>query len=470
MEEKRKLFEEFPPVSAEQWIQQVVKDLKGENFDEKLKYTTADGIRVNPFYTLEDLTKYNERRPLFSHADWDVCEEITVISEKEANKQALNALNNGASALVLHISSTVNLQVLLNEIKIEYIAVQFVVKADAVAFANVLNSYLTSQNIDAAHLNLSINADGIAALLKTGNWEGIEAEIKKVIGLFSDKNSFRTININSYVYQNAGAPQGYEIGCALAHANEYLSRLLDTGVKPGALKNKIQLNVAVGPDYFFEIAKLRAYRKVMALLFEEYKIDSEIYIHAETSFRNLTVFDAHNNLLRATTEAMAATIGGCNSLSVKAFDAAYTDANPFSDRLSRNIQLILKSESYFDKIADAAAGTYFIEELTEQLAQKAWTYFTEIEKNGGLISCIEKGNIQSTIKAFAAKEQADFDAGKEVLIGTNKFPNLKEDKKSVADSVVWGNEEAKGKTVEPLDESRLSVKNEKERLVQSSKV
>ncbi len=464
MEEKRKLFEEFPPVSAEQWIQQVVKDLKGENFDEKLKYTTADGITVNPFYTLEDLTKYNERKPLFSHADWEVCEEITVNSEKEANKKALDALNNGASALVLHIAATVNLQSLLNEIKIEYIAVQFVVTGDVVAFSTNLDNYITSRHLDATSLNLSINADGIAILLKTGSWEGREVEMGKVSGLFSDKNSFRTIHINSSIYQNAGATQAYEIGCALAHTNEYLDWLLNAGVKPGALKNKIQLNVSVGPDYFFEIAKLRAYRKVMALLFEEYKIDSEIYIHAETSFRNVTVFDAHNNLLRATTEAMAATIGGCNSLSVKAFDAAYVENNPFSNRLSRNIQLILKSESYFDKIADAAAGTYFIEELTEQLAQKAWEYFTGIEKNGGLILCIEKGSIQSTIKTFAAEEQASFNAGKEVLVGTNKFPNLKEDKKNVAAAIVWGNEDAKGKTVEPLDESRLSASNEKERL------
>jgi methylmalonyl-CoA mutase len=161
---------------------------------------------------------------------------------------------------------------------------------------------------------------------------------------------------------------------------------------------------------------------------------------------------------------MAAAIGGCNSLSVLPFDAAYNNSNEFAERMARNIQLILKSESYFDKIADASAGTYFIEELTEQLAEKAWSYFVEIEKGGGFIASLKKGTVQSKIKQFAAIKQTQFDEGKEVLVGTNKFPDAKENKKDKLDSIVWGDEKATGTTIEPLSMLRLSAANEKQRL------
>ena len=460
----KKLFEEFPAVSAEQWIQQVVKDLKGESFDEKLKYVSADGISIDPFYTAENLTKYNECKPLFSHSDWEVCDRIVVKDEKKANNKALNALNNGASGLVFHVSSTVELDILLNEIQIEYIAVQFVLTEGAIAFSEKLNAYISSKKIDAKKLNMVVNVDPIGMLAKTGESKGDKNE---PAAIFSADNSMRTINVNAAVYQNAGASQGYEIACALAHLNEYINVFKDSNIEPSVLANKIQINIAVGPDYFFEIAKLRAYRKVFALLFEEYNIAGEIYMHAETSFRNLTVFDAHNNLLRSTTEAMAASIGGCNSLTVLPFDAAYSESNDFAERMARNIQLILKSESYFDKIADASAGTYFIEELTEQLAEKAWNYFMEMEKDGGLTASLEKGKIQSKIKQFAAMKQEAFDSGKEVLVGTNKFPDTKENKKDKQDSIVWGNEAATGKTIEPLTALRLSAANEQQRLANS---
>lgn len=448
-------------------MQQVIRDLKGADFDEKLTYTTADGIMIRPFYTLEDTTACEERRPLFSHTDWEVCEELEVKNEKEANKKALHALNNGASALVFHLHAAADPAVLLEEIRIEYIALQFVVTGDAAAFAKKLQQYIRLKKLDAARLNISIRKDAIARFLRTGAWEKPVNEAKQELcELFSDNEPLRTLTVDAAVFQNAGATPAYEIGCALAQLNAYAGWLEEAGIKASALHNRIQLSTAVGPDYFFEIAKLRAYRKVMALFFEEYGISGDVHIHAETSFRTMTVFDAHNNLLRAATEAMAAAIGGCNSLSVLPFDATCgKEENEFSGRLSRNIQLILKSESYFDKIADAAAGTYFIEELTEQLAQKAWSYFTEIEKEGGMVAAIEKGSVQSAIKAFADKEQADFDSGKKVLVGTNKFPDTKENKKETADDIVWGNENAKsGKA---LDLSRLAVKNEKQRISNS---
>jgi methylmalonyl-CoA mutase len=449
------LFKEFPQISAEQWMRQVIKDLKGESFEEKLTYRSADGILVKPFYTQEDLAKYSERKPLFTHTDWEICVEIDGTSESSGNKKALHALNNGATALLLFVYYNADLETLLSGIQVEYIALQFVVEGNAASFYENLSRYLSSKNIDVARLNMAINTDPVESLLRTGNWRSSEdadrEELNKVLALH------HKVVINSNSYHNAGAPAAYEIACTLAHANTYLGWINDTGIT-------FHLNVAVGPDYFFEIAKLRALRKTFALLLAEYNNHSPVYIHAETAFRNLTVFDIHNNLLRTTTAAMAATTAGCNSLVVKPFDITCKEENEFSDRLARNIQLILKSESYFDKVADVSAGSFFIEELTEQIAEKAWEYFVEIEKEGGFVHALKSGTVQQRIKDFASLQQQRFNEGKEILVGTNKFPDLKESKKDIAGNISWGSTGKQGKEIETLATQRLAAINEKERL------
>lgn len=463
MTEKKRLFDEFPSVTAEQWIQQVIKDLKGEDFNSKLKYTSVDGIVIEPFYTMENLTQFNECKPLFGHTDWEVCELIVVEDEKKANKKALHVLNNGATGLVFKVAASVSLTELLKDVKVEYIATQFIVTGDLVEFSLSLNAYLESQKLDPLKLNIAIYSDALSNGLTQGEWQpSIELVQQQFASILTHKNNFRNLVVDAVVFHNGGASPAFEIACALSQMNE-LAGWANAENNKG-LNGKFQANVAIGPNYFFEIAKLRAYRKTMALLLETYKLESEIYIHAETAFRNLTVYDAHNNLLRATTEAMAATIGGCNSLRVLPFDAAYAAENDFSERMARNIQLILKTESYFDKVADVSAGTYFIETLTEQLAEKAWAYFVEIENQGGYVKAVESGYLQKRLQEFADKQQSVFDEGKEILIGTNKFPNTKEQKKAIEQAIVFGDAPSKGKEFERLGSVRISSKNEKERL------
>lgn len=465
MTNQNNLFSEFSSASAEQWIQQIVKDLKGENYEQKLVYTNYDGIAVKPFYAKEDLQNYTSLEPLFSHSDWDICQEIEVENEINANKKALHALNNGASALLFYVFNSVDLTKLLNDIQIEYIAVQFVIEEDATDFQNNFTNYLKSKNIPESSINVTLNIDPIENLIRTGQWRKLINEDKtELVSLI--KNKANAFCINANIYHNAGASESYEIACVLAHANTYINWLIEDGIDIKETLKTIQLNIAVGPNYFFEIAKLRAYRKAFALLFNEYNLNIDLKIHAETAFRNLSVADAYNNLLRTTTEAMAASIGGCNSLVVKPFNITYESPTDFSERLARNIQLILKSESYFDKIADVSAGSYFIEELTEQIAKKAWTYFTEIESNGGVIKCLEKGVIQSKISEMALAQQALFDEAKTVLVGTNKFPNTKETIKQFENTIAWGSSSKLGKVIEPLTTIRLAAKAEHERIEQ----
>jgi len=449
------LFDAFPATTKEQWIQQVIKDLKGGDFNTILNYTSRDGIVIHPFYTEEDLAKYSERKPLFSHTDWEVGEELAVEDEAAANKKALQALESGATSLVFRVQSAVSLEVLLQEIGIEYIQLQFILQEGIGEFDTQLSSYLSAKKLDRSALNLIVSYDPIHQLVETGSWLEAAEQAAFIKHINSAKGA-RNCCINGAIYHNAGASPAYEIACIAAHANEYFQWMEKPGVP-------VQVQVAVGPDYFFEIAKLRALRKVMTLLAAAYETEMDICFHAETATRNLTLYDTHNNLLRTTTEAMAATIGGCNSLVVKPFDCFYNAPNEFSSRLARNIQLLLKTESYFDKVSDVAAGSFFIEELTEQLAEKAWSLFQDIEANGGFIASLQNGTIQQTIEESAALQQERFTEGKEVLVGTNKFPDMAQ---HMADKATGLAPEANLATtmIKPLSAQRLSRRAERERL------
>lgn len=457
MDAKNHLFDAFPATSKDQWIQQVIKDLKGGDFDTLLNYTSRDGITIHPFYTTEDLSRYTERKPLFAHTDWEVCEEIIVAAngEQNANKIALHALEHGATGLVFLVQSNVTLETLLRDIGIEYIQLRFVVQENITAFDAQLTTYISDKGLHATALNLVISYDPIHQLLTTGNWQETAARTNFLQHINDTKGTYN-LCIDGTIYHNAGASPAYELACILAHANEYLQWSEGHAAR-------IEIAIAIGPDYFFEIAKLRALRKVWALLATTYNINAGLRIHAVTATRNLTLYDTHNNLLRTTTEAMAASIGGCDSLVVKPFDCFYNAPNAFSGRLARNIQLLLKAESYLDKVADVSAGSFFVEELTEQLAEKAWTLFQGIEAEGGFIAALDKEIIQNTIEESAAIQQQRFTEGKEVLVGTNKFPDKQQ---HMADKAAGINTPviSVATMIRPLMEQRLSNAAEQERL------
>jgi methylmalonyl-CoA mutase len=462
MSNDNKLFTEFPAVTAEQWIQQAIRDLKGSDFTEKLQYTTADGITVQPFYTEADLAGRPAPEPLFTHTDWEICETIPSEDVEAANKKALHALNNGATALRFRIAEGTKPEQLLRDISPEHIDLQFDLPAATDAFARKFQAWIRQQGLRQDQLRVAFNADFLARLLLSGKGQKtVGAEGDAWVNLFNETTPFRSLCIDAVGYQNAGAPPAFQLACALAQAREYLDL---PGVRPEDLAGRIQINIAVGPDYFFEIAKLRALRKVFALLLGTYGGETQVYVHAETAFRNLTVYDPYNNLLRTTTEAMAAVIGGCNSLTVLPFDAALRPANDFSGRMARNIQLILKAESYFDKVADISAGSYFVETLTEQIAEKAWTWFREIEAAGGFIASLEKGSIQATIRDFAQTQAQRFEEGKEILVGINKYPNAQETLKENFPITDRYSTPDAGAEIEPLDTTRLAAAQEQARM------
>jgi len=387
----QKLFTEFTATTAAQWKEQLVKDLKGIDYN-TLVWKTNSGIEVQPFYTHENLN--SNPSPIFTKSDWAVCETIFVTDAKTANTQALNALRNGASGLVFHITQKTDFTILLSEVLLQYIYTLFIVTPE---FEKELTVFLSSISVgDNCFVECDTTLNGKVELHNTSS-----------------------ICISTNLYQEAGSNSVNELAFSIAHLNEYLN-IASSSI------TTIHLNVSVGGDFFMEIAKLRALRKLINFLLNEYKLTANIHIHAQTTSINKSVVDSYNNMLRSTTEAMSASIGGANSIAVLPFDLEFNPQNDFSSRMARNQQLILKDESYLNKVADMAAGSYYIETLTETLCEKSWEQFKVIESKGGLLACLKSNFIQDIITKDSEELIKQFKEGKLVLVGVNKFQNKNE--------------------------------------------
>ena len=322
----------------------------------------------------------------------------------------------------------------------------------SIDFVAKINDFAESNNA-----KCFIQIDPVGQLAKDGNWfENLDKDFEK-LNTIAEKTKVPFININAGLYQNAGANMVQQLAYTLAHINEYFNRIK-------TLNQPITIEVSVGTNYFFEIAKLRALRLLFNTLAKEYHHDLDCHIVATPTKRNKTLYDYNVNMLRTTTECMSAILGGANAVGNLPYDALYHKDNEFGDRIARNQLLVLKHESYFDKVTNAADGTYYIETLTEQLAEKALLLFKEIEEKGGFIAQLAEGNIQKKISESAAKEQELFDSGKEILLGTNKYPNKNDKMKHDLELYPFVKQNPRKTLIVPIIEKRLAEKVEQERL------
>jgi methylmalonyl-CoA mutase len=230
------------------------------------------------------------------------------------------------------------------------------------------------------------------------------------------------------------------------------------------ISQAIVFEVNVGTNYFFEIAKLRAMRLLFNLVAKEYNHNLECHLLVSPTKRNKTIYDYNINMLRTTTECMSAIIGGANAIANLPYDSLYHKDNEFGDRIARNQLLILKNESYFDKVNNPADGSYYIETLTTQLAEKALVLFKDIEASGGFLKQLNEGIIKRKIQESADKEQELFDSGKEILLGTNKYPNKDDRMKQDLELFPFVKIKPRKTLITPIIEKRLAEKAEQERL------
>ncbi len=453
--EKTKLFTEFPPVSAGSWEEKILADLKGGDYKKKLIWKTDEGFDVKPYYRAEDLVglEYLNALPGSSpyvrglkkeNNEWVVRQDVFSTDILVSNAQAVDAIAKGAGAVGLktnEVTTHKQLGELLKGIDFQNTAVNFISAQSFPMTLEFLIYELNHRGFGGDRMTGSINFDPISYLLLHGgfyiSWDNDLEEAKYLLGIIREKlPHFKGITINGHYFQNAGATIVQELAYSLASASEYLSGLTDEGLSVDEVAPYIQFSLAIGPNYFMEIAKLRAARLLWTRMIEQYHATREesykLFIHSTTALWNKSIYDPYVNMLRTTTEGMSAALGNADSVTTLPFDTSFANPDEISRRIARNQQLVLKEESYLDKIVDPGAGSYYIENLTDSIAHHAWTMFKDVESRGGMLECIKSGFIQDEVGQMRNQKIMDMAQRKIIVLGTNQYPNLLE---KMADSI-----------------------------------
>jgi len=451
MSAKTYLFEEFSPISAKEWKQQIQMELKGADYNKTLVWESLEGIRVKPFYHIDE---YEYLDIPTSKLDFKIAQEIFIDNPEIANKIALDALAKGATAIQFTALQSFDLDVLfqnfdsLKKKPILYFKNQFL----SPQFNTELLQYFKD-------IRVVIQQDIIGQLAQTGNWfRDKKSDFEALKTLFQKNPSKICIGIDASIYQNAGATNIQQIAYALAHASEYLNAF------GKECATAIQFEFAVGSNYFFEIAKLRAFRYLWQELTREHQNECPAKIIVKPTNRTKTIYDYNVNMLRTSTEYMSAVLGGADTIITQAYDHLFKKSNNFSQRIARNQLLLLKEENGFIDAQNFAKGSYYIESLTVEMAKKALVLLKEIEKSGGFLKQLKTGTIQNKIKESAQKEQSLFDQEKLILLGTNKYPNTADVMKGSMDLYPFVKKNTKQTKIQPILTKRLSEKLDKERL------
>ena len=450
MDKKERLFEKFPPVSTEKWLEKITADLKGADFRKKLVWKTRDGLEVMPFYRQDDLDKLHHRGFLpgdypyvrgarVADNTWLVRQDITVSDYKAANAKALDILMRGVTSLGFVIEdpqsiSFENISQLLSGIHLESVELNFMTAGMARELLKAIESALLAVRADMKKVRLSIAANPLGRFAENGKLcipveQGLDylAELVREAGMIP---GIKCVEPSGTLFSNAGTGPVAELAYTLSLGNEYMAALTSRGISPETAATAMKFTFGIGPDFFPEIAKLRAARMLWAVIVRAYGPKSEeaalMHIHSVTGRWNKTLYDPHVNMLRTQTEAMSAVLGGVESITVEPFDSVFRTADQFSERIARNQQLLLMEESHLDKVADPGAGSYYIEELTSMIADEAWKLFLEIENEGGFLQALKNGTIRNRIDAAAGTRKDDVARRKEILLGTNQYPGFRE--------------------------------------------
>jgi len=450
------LFREFDQVSTKEWKQKIQVDLKGADYNDTLIWKSLEGIDVKPFYHKDNSNTETTNVPGHPNS-WNIAQEIFIDDEKIANSLILATLKRGADIVFIVSENVFNPDIVFENYSFEEHPIYFSFLFLSEEFIQRLKQFFSDKKA-----TIYYNIDIIGNLARTGNWyHNLKKDHAILENIIQKETAKNILSVDASLYQNAGANMVQQLAYSMAHANEYLNHF--AAISKGS-QLKITFNLSVGTNYFFEIAKIRALRKLYALLAEEYGISTICYICTKPSKRNKTLYDYNVNLLRTTTENMAAIQGGANTVCSVAYDNIYHKSNEFGERIARNQLLILKLESYFNSNDDHAKGSYYIEYITQQLSKKALLLFKSIEANGGFLHQLKEGIIQRKIKESAEKEQQLFDSGELELLGTNIHKNSNDRMKNELELYPFIKIKKIKTLIEPIIERRLSEKIELERL------
>jgi methylmalonyl-CoA mutase len=444
-ENKEKLFDQFPGVSYEEWRAKVEADLKGADFNKKLVWRTNEGFNVQPIYRAEDIADLKTTdslpgefpfvRGTRTDNDWLTRQEIIADDAKGANEIALDVLNKGVTSLGFTVTEGTKEEIatLLNDIFLPAVEVNFTCcPGKALAVATALVEYLKENNAVETFKG-SIDYNPLRKPLRHGAGKldaNVIEQTKAILEVVRPVKNLRVLSVDSVMLSNSGAYIFQELGYALAWGADWLTQLTEAGLDINEVANRVKFNMGVSSNFFMELAKFRAARMLWAQIVEQYKptcpCAAKMLCHASTSQFNQTVFDAHVNLLRSQTETMSAALACVDSITVTPFDMPYKTPDAFSERIARNQQFLLKEESHLDKVVDPAGGSYYVETLTVSIANEAWKLFLDVVENGGFFAQCNEGKVQASVNESSAKRHTDVARRKEILLGTNQYPNVNE--------------------------------------------
>ncbi|MDR1116006.1 MAG: methylmalonyl-CoA mutase small subunit [Tannerella sp.] len=460
-EAKETLFPEFPPVSAQQWTDKITADLKGVPFGKKMIWKTGEGFDINPFYCAEDVEGLATTTSLpgeFPYVrgtkicnSWLVRQDLDVTDCKAANGKARKLIaESGVTSLGFHLKgddvNAANVALLLDGICPEKTELNFkTCNRKAVDLINILFVLFKTKDADLAECKGSIAYNPYKRSLIDGIVSGDEwvNEAVAVVRAGDALPGYRVLAVDACLLNDAGSYITQELGYALSWGNDLIAKLSEAGLPVETVAKKIKFNFGISSNYFMEIAKFRAARWLWAEIVKASQSACDcppddcdkdgfctcacrMKAHARTSAWNLTAFDAYVNLLRTQTETMSAALAGVDSITVLPYDKIFKTPDDFSERIARNQQLLLKEECHFDKVADPSAGSYYIETLTQSLADAAWKLFLDVEDKGGFAVAANSGEVQQAVNKSNKARREMVATRRLSLLGTNQYPNFTE--------------------------------------------
>ncbi|MGE6718018.1 methylmalonyl-CoA mutase family protein [Peribacillus frigoritolerans] len=462
-------FSEFEIPSYEQWRDLAEKSLKGASFEKRLITETYEGILLQPMYRKEDaanlpfLQSFPDMAPFTRGTKtlingWEINQEINVGIPTSFNKVARHDLSKGQTSLNivldtptkrginaseatsevgkagLSISGVTDIADALKDIDFGNVPIHVGAGANSLPILALIIAHLEQSGRQVEELHGCIGMDPVAELVANGT---LAYELKDCYTLMADITKWanentpnlQTVIIHGNVYHDGGSSAVEELAFSLSTGVEYLQALTSQGIDINKAASSIRFSFSIGSAYFMEIAKLRAARTLWARIVETFGGNEEaqkMTMHARTSAWTKTVFDPYVNMLRATTEAFSAAVGGADSIHVSCFDEAIQKSTAFSRRIARNASIILKEEAHIARTIDPAGGSWYVEVLTNEVVKKAWALFQETERKGGIIQTLIKEFPQNVVQQTASKRVRNIAHRKDIFVGTNMYVNLAE--------------------------------------------
>ena len=464
------LAERFPAPGADRWREEAEALLKGAPFDKVLMTPTHEGFAVKPLYTRADMETVPHAAELpgtglrmrgesaagYHRGAWRISQELFEPTPSMLNKVLLHELERGQDELNiwfdaltregrgpgsgehsstgrcgLSAATAEDFAVLFKDVRLDAVSVFLRVGAAPAALGVLLFRQARAAGCDYEVLRGCLDVDPLGLLAEEGEAAcGLSSLYDQMEALmrFGLKRAPRMqmANASGNVYHDGGASSAQELGCILATALAYLREMESRGLDAADVAPRIRLSLSVGSPFFIEIAKLRAARMLWNRIQEIGGIPEDrrsCHLHARTGLWNKTRFDAYTSMLRVTSEAFSAVLGGCDSLHIGAFDEVVREPDAFSRRVARNIHPILSEECELTKVIDPVGGSWAVESLTDEMARKAWEHLQAIEAAGGMAAALEKGIPQGWVKDTRAARSRDFHRRKDVLVGINQYPD-----------------------------------------------